>query len=300
MENKLCKLAIYFIMTILAYLGYSIKPHCMIVFIAILLMEFAGCLKKNNFKKIGLSFFILFGILVSFYGLQKGLEKVYAKEGFIIDKEQRFGVSHYLMLGLNEERNGGWVLGDVEFSNQYPTYKERSVANMEEVVGRLKKMGPGGLVKHIIKKILTTYNDGTYAWGYEGNFYATIYEEPNSVMSPFLRSIYYSNEQGTRHEWYVTFEQVVWIFVLVMCIFSCINRDGDKGKDFYVLLLSIIGLTLYEILFEVRARYLYTYAPIYCIIAACGLRNAILIFTGVYRQCKNFHIVKIRRGRELR
>ena len=38
-----------------------------------------------------------------------------------------------------------------------------------------------------------------------------------------------------------------------------------------VLMVSIIGLTLFEILFEARARYLYTYVPLFILIALKGM-----------------------------
>lgn len=40
-----------------------------------------------------------------------------------------------------------------------------------------------------------------------------------------------------------------------------------------MLMLSIAGLTLFEVLFEARARYLYTYAPVFCILAAIGIEK---------------------------
>jgi len=38
-------------------------------------------------------------------------------------------------------------------------------------------------------------------------------------------------------------------------------------------MLSIVGLTLFEVLFEARARYLYTYAPVFCILASSGIEK---------------------------
>ena len=38
-------------------------------------------------------------------------------------------------------------------------------------------------------------------------------------------------------------------------------------------MLAVIGLTLFELLFEARARYIYIYVPIYCILASIGFEN---------------------------
>lgn len=36
-------------------------------------------------------------------------------------------------------------------------------------------------------------------------------------------------------------------------------------------MLAIIGLTLFELIFEARARYLYTYVPLYIVLAIYGV-----------------------------
>ena len=38
-----------------------------------------------------------------------------------------------------------------------------------------------------------------------------------------------------------------------------------------VMMLSVIGLTMFELIFEARARYLFTYAPVYILLGIGGL-----------------------------
>lgn len=45
---------------------------------------------------------------------------------------------------------------------------------------------------------------------------------------------------------------------------------AEKGNK-AILMLGIVGLTLFELLFEARARYLFIYAPIYIILCIYGL-----------------------------
>ena len=42
-----------------------------------------------------------------------------------------------------------------------------------------------------------------------------------------------------------------------------------------IVMLSIIGLTIFELIFEARARYLYTYVPLYIILAAAGVQKIV-------------------------
>ena len=42
-----------------------------------------------------------------------------------------------------------------------------------------------------------------------------------------------------------------------------------------IVMLAIIGLTIFELIFETRARYLYTYVPLYIILAAAGVQKIV-------------------------
>ena len=65
---------------------------------------------------------------------------------------------------------------------------------------------------------------------------------------------------------FYTIKQFYWIGLLFFCCWSYKRRDSIS-----YLKLAIIGLTIFELLFEARARYLITYVPIYIIIAIQGL-----------------------------
>ena len=49
------------------------------------------------------------------------------------------------------------------------------------------------------------------------------------------------------------------------------KRPDQKGDEMSVMLLSLIGVTLFVTLFEARARYLFPYAPIFIVSAVVGL-----------------------------
>ena len=53
------------------------------------------------------------------------------------------------------------------------------------------------------------------------------------------------------------------------------RREKNINEAVLVIALSIIGLTMFETLFEPRARYFYIYVPFYVILAPIGLRNVL-------------------------
>ena len=129
-------------------------------------------------------------------------------------------------------------------------------------------MGPLGLAKHFSKKMLVLFNDGTFAWGKEGNFFAVTYDEVNSGVCRFLRSYYYGEKLGA----FQTIQKVIWVLILLSTAFG-VRKNSRYMKEETILMLAVIGLTLFELLFEARARYIYIYVPIYCILASIGFEN---------------------------
>ena len=170
------------------------------------------------------------------------------------------------MMGLNPERGGVWAGEDIVISGNCKTAEERTKTNLEVSKQRLRDYGIAGYAKFLTKKMLTNYNDGTYAWGAEGSFYAVV-PENNSRMSHFLKNIYYND--GKYYGIYSQIVQLLWIIVLVGVGITSIL--GVKSKSCQsniqlILQLCIIGITLFELLFEARARYLYLYVPVYILL----------------------------------
>lgn len=92
------------------------------------------------------------------------------------------------------------------------------------------------------------------------------------------------------------FMQSLWLAVLALCLFaplglwrssmkycnecratSCVNKVccANRQKLIVLLLLSLVGIILFELLFEARARYLIVYAPIFVVVATLELNNLV-------------------------
>ena len=64
--------------------------------------------------------------------------------------------------------------------------------------------------------------------------------------------------------------QAIWMLVLALALCCAVFV---KEERLAVVMLSLIGITLFEMLFEARARYLYCYAPVYILMASIGLNR---------------------------
>ena len=263
----------------LSCIGYWIKPQTVIVAIAIVVMEFVWHLDSWNKKTVTNGLIILL-VCGSCIGIFQGLSiQVHTIPGFDRDEERTLDMTHFFMMGLNESVNGTWSGEDIEFSLSLPTVEARHKANLKEGWKRIIDFGPVGYIRFLAKKLITAYGDGTFAWAGEGGFWDTMYEPQNDVASPWLRSFYYDTGENYR-VWTYT-EQSVWLAVLIFVACNFAGRRSILGhlhtKNDLVILLSLEGLTLYLMLFEVRARYLYTYVPFFVILAVSGLRYMVRI-----------------------
>ena len=260
----------YLAILVLGYLGYQIKPQTIFVVIAIALWELVCFRKRFEAKHLKRYLMFLLTVVLCVGGLKTGLNAIYNKEGFVFQKDKAFGMTHFFMMGLNPETMGVYSEEDVLASKECETVEERTRMNLEVSGQRLKAYGPVGYLRFLSKKMLTNYNDGTFAWSMEGNFYMKL-RDPKSGIAQFLRNIYYVD--GSYYKWFQLVVQGFWLAVLAGCFAAgCFRVKNDTyNKDYViVLMLSIVGLTVFELLFEARARYLFTYVPVYIITACLG------------------------------
>jgi len=258
-----------FLLAFLSYFGYRIKPQIVIVLIALALYRAAGVLFG---KALRLTFRpVHFAKACSFAaGLLCGVllaNGMAAQVSVPIDEEKRLGIAHYLMMGMNPEGFGVFVQQDVSLSWRCETNAARTQKNLEVFGERVSQLGAAGVAKHLVRKTLTNFNDGTFCWAGEGVFYREILEEKDSVLSPLLRSVYYSHT-GKAYPIWANFAQTIWMGLLALA--SCAWLYGKDGR-LSVIMFSIIGLTIFETVFEARARYLFIFVPLFILLCVAGM-----------------------------
>jgi integral membrane protein (TIGR03766 family) len=264
----------WFLIGILSFLGYGIKPQVIILLISIGIIEIWRFLFLSNAEKMKKC--IMLAALILSFVLSNNLYKVMCKQtGFNIDKKMALGASHFAMMGMNEKCGGYYSFEDVRYSNSFTEPAERSKANIKVIKERLKNFGAQGYKKFLMKKTLVNYGDGTFAWSMEGGFYNELYADKNKWSSPVLKSFYYSD--GSNYKKTSTLQQAVWIAAVASMLGLIFIKKQQMDRNTAVLMLTILGLTVFQLLFEARARYLYSYSPIYICLSILGLKNIVFI-----------------------
>lgn len=258
----------YFLIFALASIGYHIKPTSLIILIAIILVEISSRRFKEIaaiFKKWKILACIILGIFSGFIINWCATEYLGFSQNENIRPTQ---FTHFLSMGQNDRTLGVWAVEDTDEA------VDDGMSNTERFWHRLSSRNFIEQISFFSRKLLLNYNDGTFAWGCEGNFYANIPDE-KGPLSAFLRNIFYSF--GKYYVILSEIEQLVWIACLAGCLLIVFKKN--KEKNILVIMLTIVGMTMFLLLFEPRARYLFCYVPVFIIGASIG-------FTSVYRRIR--------------
>lgn len=263
-----------FLIIITAFIGFKIKPQTFIIFIAIVIIEFIRLLKKDNktnYKKIIIPILCSFCFIFLF---NFGMQKIYKYENITLNKELEKGFSHFLMMGSNDKSSGVWNAEDVDISSSVAKKSDRVKKNLDVYKSRIKEYKLTGYFNFLSRKMLVNYNDGTFAWGFEGGFFLIKFSKI-STISGLFRAIYYEN--GRLNKYYSLFMHFIWLSIITTIFINSFMQLKSKKIDYLylVLILTLVGLTIFELLFEARARYLYSNYPIYIITFIYGLNNII-------------------------
>ena len=253
-------------LSFLGVLGYMIKPQTAILFISIFLVSILFIRLRYIKKTLKYLSIALILILISYFFIVIFM----SNNNITVNRELEISYPHFVKMGLNNVTNGGYLSDDAGKSMSFKSTKERKEENIEIIKERLSEYGIDGLLKHQIKKTLVTYNDGTFAWSQEGNFYWEIKEE-KSRIERFFRNIYY--ESGSNHSIFKYIVQGAWLIILSIQTLTIFIKRENMDNSMRVVLLSLIGLFVFESIFEARARYLYTYVPIFIVSGMIGLNE---------------------------
>lgn len=277
MENEKAICAKSALIGVFSFLGYQIKPSILILYIAILIVVFLRFIENSNRKirvKQLCSLVMAFLLAMGIYQ-QVDIGKCM---GFQLDKEQELTLTHFAMMGLSEKRNGIFDIDEVNYSLSFSDRATRQEANIKVIKQRIKEYGFSGIVNHMVKKTLTNYNDGTFSWGKEGEFFREELEKPEEILSKTLKSFYYND--GKHRVALNTYMQLIFMMTLLGGFLNLITLfDKKKILDVSLIaMLSLVGIFLFVSMFEARARYIYVYAPLYILMGVSGYVRVIPYF----------------------
>ena len=265
----------WFLMGLAVVIGYAIKPTVIFVFVAIVVIEliqwFASFAPHGSrgsqsskdpydLRKTATAIVAcVLGVVLAF-----ALTSIVKNSTYDVNENAAFSATHFLMMGANPVSGGVWSVSDVELSDAANTPEERSRANLAEFKNRVMAMDLPQANMFLLKKLLTNFADGTFAWEIEGDFYTQIIGTNEAALNFYGISSDASLDNNT----FAPLSQVLWLFVLAGCILIVLGRRPLKAET--VIAFTLLMLSAFLMLFEARARYLFLYLPFFIILGTMG------------------------------
>lgn len=108
----------------LGYIRYCIKPQTIMILIAIIIYELVHRIVRFDKTKVTkmIGILLMSCIMISVTSIE--MRQLYKSEGFQLDKNQKIGMTHFLMMGMNREYQELYCENDVNISRSARAYQE--------------------------------------------------------------------------------------------------------------------------------------------------------------------------------
>ncbi|MBP3707021.1 MAG: glycosyltransferase family 39 protein [Clostridia bacterium] len=240
---------------VVSFIGFEIKLTSIFLIIAFVIYTI---LQRN-----AITFVKKFLVAICVFLLCLGVYK-YLTNRFITNEEEstRTPVYHWIMMGLKEE--GNFNIDDYNYTDSYKFYDEKKNADIKLIKERLNEYNMQSFIRHINKKLVFTWGDGTY--------YAPIKLEREPHRFSRVHCYIIRNFDKTMYYKYIpqSMQHGMLFFIVISAIFTtkCRKKEDDYTIVFYI---TMFGFMLFLLMWENRSRYIFNILPIMLMIEARGI-----------------------------
>lgn len=228
------------------FIGLKVRIVVVILLIAILALIL---INKEIKHKLKIYFALLIGLVVGLLGFKVA----YSFFDINLNPNEAFPITHWLMMGLNEEHTGGYNGSDHDLTFNEKTYEKKKEANIEEIKSRLKELGPIGLIKLEGAKIARTWSSGNYG----------VYAKLNNTSDGV--GIYeYLGGYGNTNIFLKYSLQILKTYISFMILLGLVTRFRKKSDTYHyedIIYIALFGAILFYILWESAQRYSLSFLP---------------------------------------
>jgi len=267
LRKKLPPFAKWLLIAFICFAGSAIKPTALILLLAMALVLgvrtlLTGAL-RTGWKRVLVIITAL--ALGAAGGILLQRAAVAYMSGEVVPQAQ-LSETHYLMLGMNGDSLGGHTDADVAYSTSFATLSERRQASLARAWERLSSRSFAENLTFFSAKLYKAFGDGTMAQSKS----FLVMEQPARTgwWAALLQQVYFTD--GRYNALFQTVQQVFWLFILLLMPVAMFGKSGNQ-KVTAVLAVTLTGLGMYLMLFEVWPRYLYLYSPVFVVLAAIGI-----------------------------
>ncbi|NLS86125.1 MAG: hypothetical protein GXZ14_11130 [Ruminococcaceae bacterium] len=175
------------------------------------------------------------------------------------DQENAVPYTHWVMMGLHE--NGYYYDPDYQSTLAAGNYAERVQFNLDEIQRRVKDIGAAGMAQHLTNKLSFIWSDGT--------FFAPMKLRQAPLEYHFLHNFLLFEFGGFGATAYLATS--AHLAALLFMAAGAVSAIRKKDHSTAFMPLSLLGITVFLLIWEARSRYIVNFIPIIVICAVCGV-----------------------------
>ncbi|MCI9129407.1 MAG: hypothetical protein HFJ65_03685 [Eggerthellaceae bacterium] len=275
------------LMVLLTYMGYSMKPIALAAFAGCALVSIcthlanwleerrqgtssAGVWKERagKFAKGAACCILAFAVSFGAVSATKGVH------GLTTHPEEALSPAHFLMMGFNAKYDGTYNFEDIDQSFQFHSPQEMYEADMAVWKTRVRMLGPVGVAELMVKKNLINYNSGVFAYSMLHYIQELYVLGDNELIQGFygVAPVSEGNLDADSESFapspYECGAQAIWFMVLAGIVLGLL-RKRPTGVEMAIS-IALLMVSVFLLLFEPSARYLYIYSPLFVVLGVRG------------------------------
>ncbi len=238
-----------FVLAILAgiffYIGLKIRIIVAILLIAAFIFIF---LNRVLTKKMLVGLGLIIGLILGGISYQVA----YNQFNIEIDKNAEFPITHWLMMGLNEEYAGGYNNLDHDITFNETTTEDKIAKNLEVIKTRLNELGLLGLLRLEGNKISRTWASGNYG------VFAKLNNTSNGV------GLYeYLGGYGNKTIFLEYSLQILKAYISLIILIGLLEKFKKKPEYNYddIVYIALFGAITFYLIWEAAQRYSLSFLP---------------------------------------
>ena len=259
------KMIFAILLGLIAGLTYHIKVIPFIVFVAVIAAVF---LQKERLRYKLPMLLVMVLLCAGCIQLVGTYSDQYASKHFGITESLKerweYPLTHWVMMGLNQNSDGGYEDDDVSFTASFDTKQERTKENIRVIQSRLKCFGILDYLEFVIyDKLPRTWGDSCLA----GDNYLS--RGPKHPDHPFVQFVVLD---GSTHSICLIYTWTYYVILFFGIVLSGLLALGHRGRQDPMMIgrIAMIGIALFQILWECNSRYVITFLPMMILMALDG------------------------------
>lgn len=269
-----------------AAIGYGIKPTVLMSLIAAgIIALFLVVSRKRNTAVLVLAMTIVGGSFVVSNQLITGAMQRNTAVSFDLESTPNaMNPGHFLKVGAQSAQGphglfyGAYNESDYQSTLAVQGTDEKLRHGVGVYLDRVVEMGPAGYLSFLSNKLAWIMGDGTFfSWG-EGRMNGETFVS----QDPADRAIQdlFGNTRPHFH-WMLSLWQGTWFAMLALVAVPLVLRSPRLLRpELTAMRIALLGLLVFLLFFEARARFLYLYAPYFILLASLSFQTVLQSLQG--------------------